>query len=216
MNTSGERFARQPAAVVIALVSVGAGLVAIGARTLATFTGGGADMAHHYALVYWFSHHWTLPAPDAGLSTMASYPVAHVVAGLLGRVVDSPFRGMQLVAIAAVVMIWCAIAALLTTLPGRRRWIAFAALAAFLALTSAGPLRLQVHGFEIIVNFFFAQVVGQAVVWWLVWFAVAQQARRSFPDLDGEPDRDRGGALDLDPRLARRRVARPRRLPQCS
>ena len=210
--------ASRSASLVIAIVSGVVGLMAVGARTFATFTGGGADMAHHYALVFWFSNHWTLPAPDAGLSTMASYPpVAHVVAGLLGRVVDSPFRGMQLVAIAAVVMIWCAIAALLTTLPGRRRWIAFAALAAFLALdTSAGPLqapsaRVRDHR-ELLLR------PGRRAGGGLVARVVrcTQPARRSFPDLDGEPDRDRGGALDLDPRLARRRVARPRRLPQCS
>jgi hypothetical protein len=172
------RAASRPGGLVIAVMSGVLALLAIGARTFATFTGGGADMAHHYALVYWFSHHWTLPrAHDAALAEMTHYPpAAHILAALLGRVVGSPFRGMQLVAIAAVVLIWCAIAALLTTLPGRRRWVALAALAAVLALdTSAGPLRLEVHGFEILGNFFFSQVVGQAIVWWLLWFAVRRR-----------------------------------------
>src|SRR5207253_336929 len=122
------------------------GLFAIGARTFGTFTGGGADMAHHYELVYWFSHHWRLPpAHDPALLEMSTYPPgAHILAALVGRVVGSPFRGMQLVALFGVLLIWCAIAALLTMLPGRRRWVATGLLAVFLALdSSGGPLRLD-------------------------------------------------------------------------
>jgi hypothetical protein len=164
--------------VVIAAASGVLTLVAIGWRTLGTFTGGGADMAHHYALVYWFSTHWSLPhTHDAALAEMTRYPpAAHVVAALVGRVVGSPFRGMQLVALGAVVLIWCAIALLLTILPGNRRWAALGALVALLVLdVHGGLLRVQVNGFEIVGNFFFAQVVGQALVWWAVWFAVRRR-----------------------------------------
>jgi hypothetical protein len=156
--------------VVVVAASLTLGLLAIGARTYRTFTGGGADMAHHYQLVSWYNHHWTPPrAMD-----MARYPPgAHILAAEVGRLVGSPFRGMQLVAITGIVVIWSAIAALLTFLPGRRRWVAVGALALVLALdTSAGPLRLDVHGFEIVLNFFFAEAVAQGVVWWSVWFAV--------------------------------------------
>ena len=179
-----ERVASPTAAMALALVSVVAGLVAIGARTLATFTGGGADMAHHYTLVYWFTHHWTPPTADnSDLASMTDYPpAAHILAAQVGRLVDSPFRGMQLVAIAAVVSIWCAVASLLALLPNPRRWVALAALAGvLLSSTSAGPLEIQPHGFEIIGNFFFAQLVGQALVWWAVWFSVRRQmAERSW------------------------------------
>jgi hypothetical protein len=89
---------------------------------------------------------------------------------------------MQLVAVASIVVIWCAIAALLTILPGPRRWVALCALAAVLALnTSIGPLQLDVYGFEIIGNFFFAEAVGQAVVWWLVWFTVHRRLTGHSP-----------------------------------
>jgi hypothetical protein len=172
------RAADRRLGVVVALVSVAAGLAAIGARTLAAFTGGGADMAHHYALVYWFTHHWTPPTADnSDMASMTDYPpAAHILAAQVGRLVDSPFRGMQLVAIAAVVSIWCAVAALITMLPNPRRWVALAALAGVLLLsTSAGPLEIQPHGFEIIGNFFFAQLVGQAFVWWAAWFSVRRQ-----------------------------------------
>ena len=160
------------------------GLFVIGERTSWRFTGGGADMAGHYTMVYWFSHNWTPPsADDLTVGILARNPPApYAVAALVGHVVHSPFKGMYLVALGAVVLIWCAIAALLTTLPGPRRWIGLAALAILLALnTSAGPLRLQVHGFEIVVNFFFSQLVGQALVWWLVWFTVRRRLADRSP-----------------------------------
>ena len=43
--------------------------------------------------------------------------------------------------------------------------------------TSAGPLRLNVHGFELVLNYFFAQIVAQAVIWWLVWFAIIRRLK---------------------------------------
>jgi hypothetical protein len=173
-----DRNSRRSAGLVLALLCLALALIAIGLRIVGPFTGGGADMAHHYALVDWFSHHWALPdAQNSYLSAMREYPpVAHILAALTGRAIDSPFRGMQLVANVAVVVIWSAVAAILALLPGRRRWIALASLALLLLLnTSAGPLHLQPHGFEVILNFFFAQVVGQALVWWLVWFAVRRR-----------------------------------------
>jgi hypothetical protein len=173
-----ESNSRRSAELIVALLCVALALIAIGLRIFGTFTGGGADMAHHYALVDWFSHHWALPnAQNSYLSAMREYPpVAHILAALTGRAIDSPFRGMQLVANVAVVSIWAAVAAILAMLPGRRRWTALGGLAVLLLLnSSAGPLHLQPHGFEVVLNFFFAQVVGQALVWWLVWFVVRRQ-----------------------------------------
>ena len=160
------------------------GLFVLGERTAWRFTGSGADMANHYALTYWFAHNWSLPsADDLTLDVLArNPPVANIVAALVGRLVDSPFKGLHLVALAAVVLIWTAIAALLTTLPSPRRWIALGLLAVLLCLnTPHGFLSLNVHGFEIVVNFFFAQVVGQVLVWWLVWFAVRRRLAGRSP-----------------------------------
>src|SRR6478672_5360658 len=105
-------------------------------------------------------------------------PAANIAAALVGRVAGSTFMGLYVVAAAALVLVWCALAALLALLPAPRRWIALGGLTVLLALnTSAGPLRLDVHGFEIVINFFFAQIVAQAVVWWLVWFAVRRRLK---------------------------------------
>ena len=162
----------------IAAFVLSAALVALAIdRLFPTFTGSGGDMAQHYALVYWFSHHWMPPAHNAAMVALEGSPVAaQFVAALLGRGLGSPFRGMQLEALASVALIWSAIAALLTMLPGRRRWVALEALAVILALdTSHGPLQLDVHGFEIVTNFFLAQIVAQAAFWWLAVFLVRRK-----------------------------------------
>jgi hypothetical protein len=42
-------------------------------------------------------------------------------------------------------------------------------------------MKLDVHGFEIVVNFFYAQIVAQLLVWWLVWLAVVRTMRGHSP-----------------------------------
>ena len=178
--SSSKRAAQGLAGPLVAGVAVVIGTLAVGEQTSWRFTGSGADMGNHYALAYWFAHHWTMPgADDLTVGIIArNPPVANIAAALVGRVAGSTFMGMYLVAAAAVVLVWCALAALLALLPAPRRWIALGGLTVLLALnTSAGPLRLDVHGFEIVINYFFAQIVAQAVVWWLVWFAVRRRLK---------------------------------------
>ena len=156
------------------------GTLAVGEQTSWRFTGWGADPVGHYSLAYWFAHHWTLPAADdlTWHIIADNPPAAYIAAAVVGRVAGSTFMGMYLVASTAVVLVWCALAALLALLPAPRRWLALGGLTLLLALnTSAGPLRLDVHGFEIVINYFFAQIVAQAVVWWLVWFAVIRRLK---------------------------------------
>jgi hypothetical protein len=167
---------RRPASIAAVVWSAALAALAIN-RLFPTFTGSGADMANHYALVYWFSHHWLPPTHNAAMLPLEGSPVAsQFVAALLGRGLGSPFRGMQLEALASVALIWWAIAALLSMLPGRRRWVALAALGVILTLdTSHGPLQLDVHGFEIVTNFFLAQIVAQTAFWWLAFFLVRRK-----------------------------------------
>ena len=56
------------------------GLFVIGERTSWRFTGGGADMAGHYTMVYWFSHNWTPPSAD------------DLTVGILARNPPAPYR----------------------------------------------------------------------------------------------------------------------------
>ena len=178
--SSSKRAAQGLAGPLVAGVAVVVGTLAVGEQTSWRFTGWGADPVGHYSLAYWFAHHWTLPAADdlTWHIIADNPPAAYIAAALVGRVAGSTFMGMYLVASAAVVLVWCALAALLALLPAPRRWIALGGLTLLLALnTSAGPLRLDVHGFEIVINYFFAQIAAQAVVWWLVWFAVRRRLK---------------------------------------
>ena len=160
--SSSKRAAQGLAGPLVAGVAVVVGTLAVGEQTSWRFTGSGADMGNHYALAYWFAHHWTMPgADDLTVGIIArNPPAANIAAALVGRVAGSTFMGLYVVAAAALVLVWCALAALLALLPAPRRWIALGGLTVLLALnTSAGPLRLDVHGFEIVINFFFAQIV---------------------------------------------------------
>jgi hypothetical protein len=179
-----KRLARRVVGPLVAGIAVVVGTFAVGEQTSWRFTGWGADPSGHYSLAYWFARHWTMPAPEDltwGI-TAHNPPAANIAAALVGHIVGSTFMGMYLVASAAVVLVWCALAALVALLPEPRRWIALGALTLTLAFnTSAGPLRLNVHGFEIVLNYFLAQIAAQAVVWWLVWFSVVHTLRgRSF------------------------------------
>ena len=175
-----KRAAGRIAGPLMAGIAVVLGTYAVGEQTSWRFTGWGADPIGHYSLAYWFAHHWTMPvADDLTWRIIADNPpAANIAAAVVGHIVGSTFMGMYLVASAAVVLVWCALAALLALLPPPRRWIALGLLTLLLALnTSAGPLRLDVHGFEIVLNYFFAQIAAQAVVWWLVWFVIVRRLK---------------------------------------
>lgn len=145
---------------------------------------GSVDLANHYLLVDWIYDHMALPSvPSLSLGDMAFYPPgSHVIAAVVGRFTGSPVLGMQIVALVAVAVIWLAIAGILSLLPGIRRWTALGVLAVILLLAApTGPLQIQLHGWEIISNYFFAQAVGQAVFWVaLLWTAWCWVRRSSF------------------------------------
>ncbi|AKU13722.1 hypothetical protein AzCIB_3829 [Azoarcus sp. CIB] len=122
------------------------------------------DFAHHYALVARLSEFWAMPlGVDPSLGEMNQYPrYAHVAAAIVGILVNSPLLGMHLVGVIAFVLLWYFISAILlrqddVDLPAS---LIFAV--AMLAI--AGRMGLEIHGYEIVENYFFSQVVGQAVV----------------------------------------------------
>lgn len=166
--------ARQRLAPLAALVVV---LVVLAVMSGGNFYGGGADMAHHFAVVHWFSEHPTTARP-ARLLEMAYYPAgAHWLAVPVGRVLGSPFAGMHHVALVAVAAVWCAIGALLCCLPRRRAAVAVGVVTVVLLSTGPGPVELQLHGHEVIENFFFSQLVAQAAFWAAVWWTTRSLVR---------------------------------------
>jgi hypothetical protein len=124
-----------------------------------------ADLAHHYALVARLSEYWTLPAAfDRSLGEMNSYPRAsHAIAAVIGTLFGSPMIGLQLVTLLSLIVLWASFVYALLSFPRSVGLAASAALAAAL-LANAFVVRLEAHGGEVVGNFFFAQLVGQAIV----------------------------------------------------
>ena len=122
------------------------------------------DLAHHYALVARLAHYWTLPsAADPSLGEMSLYPRgAHLLAAVLARLAGSPLLGMQLAACGALLVLWCALLAILRALPPRAALLSGATLAVLILANRAG-LGAELHGAELYTNYFFSQLVGQAL-----------------------------------------------------
>lgn len=120
------------------------------------------DLAHHYALVARLSQHWVLAGADPSLGEMNQYPRgAHLLGAVLGKLGGSPLLGLQLTAVGALLAIWLVLLTLLRTLPARAATLGALTLAALLLLNRQW-LRLELHGGELLTNFFYAQLVGQA------------------------------------------------------
>jgi hypothetical protein len=121
------------------------------------------DLAHHYALVSSLSEHWAMPsATDRTLGEMLYYPRgAHLLAALLSQLLHSDLLAMQMLALAAVIGIWASLILLLQNLPATTRWCSLLVLLALLWLNRKFPM-LELHGAELVTNYFFAQIVAQA------------------------------------------------------
>lgn len=139
-------------------------------------------MAHHFAVVHWFTRHPGSPRP-AGLQEMSYYPPgAHWTAVAVQGLIGSPFAAMNLVGIASVAGVWLGIGGVLASLPLRRAAPALVVTGLVLAASARpGPLDLQLHGYEVVGNYFYSQVVGQAVFWLLALLTVRSLVgRRSW------------------------------------
>ena len=133
---------------------------------------GSVDFAHHYALVRFLADHLALPtAGDPALHAMSIYPPAtHAIAALVGRIVGSPLLGMQVTALCALAFLWGSFAWWLSLLPTR----AFAPTAVVLAvlLAIAAAIGFELHGEELVSNYLYSQLVGEAVAMCVVAWVV--------------------------------------------
>lgn len=132
------------------------------------------DLGHHYALVARLAEHFQLPkVVDNSLGEMNIYPHgAHFVAAMLGMLTGSNLLGMHVLSLLALVAIWGGLIYLLMRLPNPTRWWALLSLLGLLKLNKWLDI-LQLHGNELVGNFFFAQIVAQAgliliiiAAWW--------------------------------------------------
>jgi hypothetical protein len=136
------------------------------------------DLAHHYALVARLMEHGHAAfAFDPSLGEMNSYPrLSHQLAAAAGRITGSPLAGMQTVAVASLMLLWAAFASLLGSLPQRMALAAAFAWTALLAINHY-LLHMPLHGDELIGNFFYAQLAGQALCLCGVLFAFHLERR---------------------------------------
>ncbi|MYM70169.1 hypothetical protein GTP45_25680 [Pseudoduganella sp. FT55W] len=125
---------------------------------------GSVDLAHHYALVVRLMEHGHAAFSfDPSLNEMNVYPrLAHHVAAGIGRWLESPFMGVQVLAVLSVAAVWAALAWLLTSLPLRVAAKAVVVLAGLLAL-NRWSIHMPLHGDEVINNFFLPQLLGQVL-----------------------------------------------------
>jgi hypothetical protein len=136
------------------------------------------DFAHHYTLVTRLMEQGGVgSAPDPTLGEMQVYPrLSHWMAALAGKPFQSPVWGMQAIALAAILLIWLSCGSILCALRGRNRIVAVA-LMCLLLFVNHRYLHLQIFGKEIDNDYFFAQLVAQALL--LCAVAIALHIERS-------------------------------------
>jgi hypothetical protein len=122
------------------------------------------DLALHFALSTRLAEFWSLPAVyDPTLDDLNFYPrLSHSLAAIVGSVFGSALIGMQLVTLISLVVIWSAVAYLVFSLPRYFALVASAVLIAGLLLNKT-VVHLELYGTEVISNFFYPQLVAQAL-----------------------------------------------------
>lgn len=151
------------------------------------------DLAHHYALVARiFEYGYFFPEPDLSLGEMNEYPrLSHAIAAVIGHMLGSPLLGIQVLVFASLLILWGSIFKIFRQLPSRVFGVAFflliAALVGFRALyfllPFPLPLPLLTFGSEVVVNFFFAQLVAQAFLFLLLLCSLMLEKKAVHPSV---------------------------------
>ncbi len=157
------------------LVAAAVGLV-LWLRT--TWTAGTTeDLAHHVALTSLLAGRWQDSAPlVAALQELAHYPVgAHGLAALLAQVLEPPLLATNALAWLALLLCYAALLRLMAALSWGALLLSAAGVLAVFGLQGRAGVLL---GGEIVFNYHFAQLVGEA----LYCAALLLLARRGRPD----------------------------------
>ncbi|CAN7247128.1 hypothetical protein LJR230_000910 [Trinickia sp. LjRoot230] len=139
------------------------------------------DLAHHYALVERLLEPGGVGStPDLTLGEMQFYPrVGHLIATVVASVLGSSIAGMALTGTASLTVIWIAVAYLLSAV-GRPIGMRVLFASAMTVGVGGTVLKLQIFGNEIVGNYFFSQLIAQAVLLIAVAAALWLE-RQSFP-----------------------------------
>jgi hypothetical protein len=137
------------------------------------------DLAHHYVLVFRLGEDWQIDRADPTLGEMSFYPrYAHIAAAVLGTVFNSPLLGLHVLTLGSLVLLWASYLYIVHSLSSRTALGATAALSLLLLLNAfALQLPMPLHGAEVAVNYFFSQMVAQALA--IVAVAVAMKLEAS-------------------------------------
>lgn len=122
------------------------------------------DLAHHYGLIFRIGQNLHLiNGIDSAIGIMSYYPpLSHGLAAILGVLLKSTFMGMQLLILASIFTLWLAIYSILSFLPRKLFIITILILFIYFFINKFYPI-LDIHGGEIITNFYFSQLVAQAI-----------------------------------------------------
>lgn len=136
------------------------------------------DLSHHYALAFRLSENWSLGvANDPSLGEMNLYPRAsHALAAIIGLVFGSTFLGIQFVSLAALALTWGAVIFILNSFPLRVACVSSVGFACVLAL-NRDYMKFNVHGAELIDNFFFSQLVAQSMAFFVLAVAIVMEVK---------------------------------------
>lgn len=130
---------------------------------------------HLCFVVFRLGENWSLAPNDRTLGEMTIYPrYSHLAAAFVGKLAGSPFMGMQMVAVMSLVLLWASCLAILYAAPGGTG--PFNAIVMAIAVVlNFGACRI--HGAEISQNYFFAQLVAQALAMAAIALAIRIDAR---------------------------------------
>ncbi|MFA6230633.1 MAG: hypothetical protein WC617_10775 [Rhodanobacter sp.] len=159
-----------------------AGAIIFTVRYFNLLWSGSIDLAHHYALVSFIEREFRAPLNSSYLAEMNGYPhYSHALAAIFGSFFSSPLMGIQLVTLLSIYSLWTALAVSLVTLPQRKLSIFILAFVALLTLNRFF-LHAELFGNEVISNFFFSELVAQALCAW-VYAIMLLMERQGTPKL---------------------------------
>lgn len=108
---------------------------------------------------------------------MSVYPYwSHILAAILGYVLNSYFLGMHIVALLFISITWLSIFLILNTLSAPIKIISYIVLS-MLVVFNYFVLRVDIHGYEIVNNYFYAQLVGQGALFLLMLVSIFIERR---------------------------------------
>ncbi len=142
---------------------------------------GSVDLAHHYALTYRIYEQWVLTSSsDLTLGEMNFYPRgSHILAAIIGTFLNSTFLGIQTVALLSFSFLWLFAILILKKLPDQSSKSSIL-MFTFILLINFLTFKYELHGNEIIGNFFYAQLVGHMILYGSILAAINIEKKYNF------------------------------------